>query len=236
MKIFKPHNQSKTGDGIFSGKNKILKHGRVKVRINAYLYPDPASEQPIRCPIKILPGTSPIRDALGDNPILGTDEERRYADSPLDRIIYDKISSEGEMAETIPSDIVEQMGNLPPEIAEQIEFDIQEDRISLNAPLSYGARFLVSYDMTSDDHRIYTAHIIHRDIENAVNLTELILQKGSALPLEKAHRYAELLVAGILKIWRSSAKEPDKTGDGCRENYSDRPAKNNNIGEESDVE
>lgn len=59
---FKNHFPENTLQGRY-----FLKFKKVFVKVNAFFYPEAGTGAPIRCPIRVIPGVSPIRKALRKN-------------------------------------------------------------------------------------------------------------------------------------------------------------------------
>ena len=119
------------------------------IRIHSYIYLDAAHGKPIRCPIRVLRGTSPIRRAIMRNSIIP--ELTKPYTAPMNRIVFDSFSPPKEprdLVSELPDRISEDCFQLPDDLRENIRVAYREGLIvlSLPLPLSKGTVFVAYND------------------------------------------------------------------------------------------
>ena len=130
-------------------KNHLINY----IRIHSFFYPDSTHGQPNRCSLRVIPGVSPIRKAIINNP---SDhkliKQYRY---PMNRIMFDSFQtkqkknySESELYIWLNNQIL----TLPNRILEDLKVTVKEGLLILSIPLEKKAGILfVTY-------RIETPH------------------------------------------------------------------------------
>jgi hypothetical protein len=89
------------------------------IRIHSFLYLDAAHGEPVQCPIRIIPGTSPYRRAIMKNSIIP--ELAIPYSFPMSRILVDSIELQGETSKQepeMPAWISQQCLHLPEKVRE----------------------------------------------------------------------------------------------------------------------
>ena len=121
----------------------------VNVRINSFSYPHAPSGEYCRCPIRVIEGISPIRQALASEAVFSPQElGAEFCEFPLDRISFDDVDSctRGCAAEvSLPGEIQEQLEELPFDVAEHVGVRLKDHLIVLALPLHGDTRALVAY-------------------------------------------------------------------------------------------
>ena len=106
------------------------------IRIHSFIYLDAACGQPVRCPIRIIPGSSPIRRAiLRNSSIPGLATPYTF---PMDRIIYDSFDPPQESdncSPELPSRISRQCLELSEDVRKNIRIVCKEGLVVLFLPL-----------------------------------------------------------------------------------------------------
>jgi len=169
-------------------------NNRSKMKVNAFLYAQAANGPCHRCPIKILPGKSPIRKALDDTGILDIPGKPRFENYPFERIIYDEVKSVPGTAteQYVPHILVKQLNEFSNEIARQAEVCIyNEGKIVLSLPLSNNHRLSVTYTEQKSPPRICSVSVLFHDTKTAIDLTNDVLVNDAHTSLSLIHKRVE---------------------------------------------
>ena len=90
-----------------SSNNNNVRHRKKFIQIRSYYYPDAINGDPVKCPIRIIPGISPMRQAIENNPAFS--EIMKPSHFPLSRIIYDEYKTCPTPKISIPNPIRDQI-------------------------------------------------------------------------------------------------------------------------------
>jgi hypothetical protein len=113
-------------------------------KIRAFTYQYPFQIQPIRCPLRVIPGISPIRRAISKN--FDIPELNKEYDFPMSRIIFDSFESKQEPHShtDLPKRMYRQLIRLPEEILAAARVEFKGDRFIISFPVhSIGKLFIV---------------------------------------------------------------------------------------------
>ena len=118
-----------------------------RIRMNAFFYVDPLRGEYVRCPIKILPGSSPFRRALLESNVLSEiDLGVQGGVFPREDLVFDDLAaSDRKMAKSVPSTLVDHLERLPKQVVEAVEIVPSDDSIRLTLPLAHEHRVHVVY-------------------------------------------------------------------------------------------
>lgn len=90
------------------------------IRINSFFYVNAPAGEKVRCPIKVIPGVSPIRQALIGNGVLTNDELGFQGwQFPMEKILFDATTpTQPDAADgrAVPEELTGQLCQLPPEL------------------------------------------------------------------------------------------------------------------------
>jgi hypothetical protein len=106
------------------------------IRIHCFFFPDAARGKPVRCPIRIIPGTSPFRRAIMRNSKIK--ELGNPYTYPMDRILLDSLDTSqalGDHDRELPERLSGQWLELPGEVREKTRVTFKEGLIVLSLPL-----------------------------------------------------------------------------------------------------
>lgn len=122
-----------------------FRHSSILVRINSFFYLDARSGQPLRCPIRIIPGISPITRAIrGECAIPELLEPYRF---PISRILFDSYQfpcdTESDSCK-LPVALYNQFKKLPGLVQKSGRASLKEDIVllSLRMPEENGTVFV----------------------------------------------------------------------------------------------
>lgn len=126
------------------------------VRANTFFYRDPSNGSPARCPIKVLPGISPYRQALLSNGILAEESlGLEYSGYPLGCIRFDRLDDElkSDRCEVeLSVGIRDQLEQLPKPVQHAIRVTTRDKFIVFVMPVGQHHRVQVAFDRESGDH------------------------------------------------------------------------------------
>jgi hypothetical protein len=116
------------------------------IEIQAFLYQEPAQIQPTRCPLRVIPGISPIRKAISEN--FDIPELNKEYDFPMSQIRFDSFESKQEPHShvlTLPKKISRQLRRLPREIMADARVEFKGDQYILSLPVHPIGKLFVVY-------------------------------------------------------------------------------------------
>jgi hypothetical protein len=127
---------------IYPGVKARLRTSRqiIFIRIHSYLYPDAAHGGPVRCPIRIIPGTSPFRRAVMKNSLIP--ELAQPYSFPMSRILFDSVTlpEPTQHVLELPEWISRQCFELPEDVRKNIGLVIKEGLVIFSLPLPWAER------------------------------------------------------------------------------------------------
>ena len=156
------------------------------VKINCFLYPCAPTGERIRCAIRIIPGVSPLRQALiGSNYLSDSALGYQGWTFPMERIRYDRLdeTSLGESAETeLHPELVKQIGDLPPAARQGMTVSAHDGLVVVTLPTVADLSALVAYTAT-DPFRPHAVRLadLHRGTSRDVTTALLGPENGVRL-------------------------------------------------------
>jgi len=179
----------------FDGQPRHLCHPGFKVRINAFVYPETPSSRYQGCPIKVLPGTSPFRDAIERLP--GWQSLRMKTDFPHSQILLDPVDrpeSTDNEAVDLPDRVLRQISKLPEEMAVETRIRFDNELVCLKIPVSDDYHLILFMDADSN-FRILNALLGSKNIHaKPVDITTRALRFGDKTPIDHIHQIAVKLI------------------------------------------
>ena len=160
-----------------------------RLRLNAFVYADPVRSEYVRCPLRVLSGTSPARaHALSTGQLTPADLGEPAADFPLQRVRYDSLSSQTAVTNrraATPAWIIDHLARLPFGVQKQTELYAAQDLVLVSFPLDHGHTANVAYG-TMPPHTIRAVCVSD---ENGVcdDVSRLALREGPATHLDRVH-------------------------------------------------
>ncbi|MCK4341178.1 MAG: hypothetical protein KAY37_05580 [Phycisphaerae bacterium] len=158
----------------------------VNIRINSFSYPHAPSGRYCRCPIRVIKGISPIRQALASEAVFSPEElGAAFCDFPLERISFDDVDSRTRdcAAEVcLPGEIQEQLEELPSDVAELVRVRLEDHLIVIVLPLDGDTRALVAYHRRRP-HRIRFVFLSGATGGPPEDVTHEILDEGTTARL-----------------------------------------------------
>jgi hypothetical protein len=188
------------------------------IEIRAFLYQKPAQIQPVRCPLRVIPGISPIRQAISNN--FDIPELNKKYDFPMSRIIFDSFESKPEphFHGDLPKRMYRQLLRLPREILADARVEFKGDQYILSLPVHpIGTLFIV---YAKEPHKALDVYFVRNngDDGNLVELTSGVLRFGPFMNLTTIFSLALSMINGNRRFDGSShdstivnPRRPDRT-------------------------
>jgi hypothetical protein len=124
----------------YSRNNNNVRHGKKFIQIRSYYYPDAINGDPVKCPIRIIPGISPMRQAIKHDPDLS--EIVRSSRFQLPHIIYDDYRTCLTPKNNIPNRIRDQINIFLKTSGKSLSISFEDKWIIVTIPLSDVSGFL----------------------------------------------------------------------------------------------
>ncbi len=179
----------------FNGQPRYLCHPYFKVRINAFVYPEAPSSGYQRCPIRVLPGTSPFRDAIERLP--GWQSLRMKTDFPHSQIELDPVDrpeSTNNPAVDLPDRVIRQISKLPKARAVETRIRSDNELVCLKIPVSDDFHLILFMDADSN-FKILNVLLGSKNIHaKPVDITARALRFGDMMPIDHIHQIALHLI------------------------------------------
>lgn len=161
-------------------------HLNQAVRVHAFLYWDATHDQPVRCMLKILPGMSPIRQAIIQNCTIP--ELKKAYTFPMSLIQYDCFNAEwkgnGSYNQKLPKRIRNQCLQLPEKVRDGARVIFRDDLSVILLPVPFGGMMLVAYGLKKE-HRVKAVFFSAGETSDELtNLTEVAACYGPYTNLE----------------------------------------------------
>ena len=174
------------GNGLeLKNRSGLYRHSRTLVRINSFFYLDAKSGQPIRCPIRMIAGISPITRVLRRECAI-PDLLNPYR-FPISRILFDSFKfphdTERDSCE-LPIALYNQFKKLPQSVQKRGRASFKEGivLISLRIPGENGIVFVAYQDQ--EPYRVVAVYCTQsRETQTLIDATKVALSFG---------RFAEL--------------------------------------------
>jgi len=146
------------------------------IRINAFFYMNALLDDPRRCPLRVIPGVSPISQALNLNP--ETVGIRQPLNFPISRLLYDSLEISNESNDCnnqLPKPISDQCLRLPPDALNNLSWVAKDEVFILSIPLPDGqSTGYVAYD-NEFPHKVKAAYLGRNSGSDPIDLTSEIL-------------------------------------------------------------
>jgi hypothetical protein len=190
------------------------------IRIHSFIYLDAAHGKPIRCPIRVLRGTSPFRRAVLRNSII-PDLAKPYT-FPMDRILVDSFTLPEEprnQPHELPTRISEQWLQLPENIREDTGVSLKNGLIVLSIPIPPAERrVFVGYNVRAP-HRVEAVFLSQNEkTANPIDVSKEALCFGPFTRLGKIYEKIGCLVdQEILTVRRDNSTWTDQRYDKTKE-------------------
>ena len=126
-------------------------HHTNRIRIDAYDYPDPQEGQLVNAKLRVLPGISPLRLALLHTRTVG---QQALAEEgilfPLSHILFDPYEEDTTCTESDESleALSRQCAELPEKVQESIQFNVEDQTLSVSVRLPRGSVLVARYART----------------------------------------------------------------------------------------
>lgn len=171
--------QEEKGFGL-KNRSGLYQHSRTLVRINSFFYLDAKTGQPIRCPIRMIPGISPITRVLRrEGAIPDLLNPYRF---PISRILFDSfkfpLDTERDSCE-LPIVLYNQFKRLPQRVQKSGRASFQEGivLISLRIPDENGIVFVAYHNQAP--YRVVAVYCTQtRETETLIDVTKMALFLG----------------------------------------------------------
>ncbi|MCO6438550.1 MAG: hypothetical protein J5J06_15775 [Phycisphaerae bacterium] len=163
------------------------------VRINSFHHTDPQAAEYERCPIKTIPGISPVGLTMSLNDLLngaGPGVENRAF--PMNRLLFDPHVERDEPTTDIPEHIAQQVAALPESILEDLSLHIEGEVIILSLSLS-SWRILIAYDATPP-HEVRSVGLTTPEQCDVRDISCAVLPDGPQTVISTIYARAESLV------------------------------------------
>ena len=163
----------------YSSTKNHATHRNQFVQVRSYYYPDAINGDPVKCPIRILPGISPIRQAIEKDPDLA--EIVKPSHFPLSRIIYDEYKAYPTPKDSIPKPIRDQINIFMENFNESISIVFKDKWIIATIPLSNVAGSLfIAFNCRSPFNIQSIFYQVDSISEKPVNISNEILKNHHA--------------------------------------------------------
>lgn len=160
------------------------------IGVHSFFYQDAGHTLPFRCPIKVISGTSPVRQALNDRHSIC--DPGGTPSFPIRRILYESVEAESENKKTnreLPSRLHRQFVRLPLWIQNEATIQHGEGFILFFLPTHRGqGKIIVAYSQ-EHPHRVVAA-FYRRSLNSyrSIDLTETALCHGEFTKLSIAYK------------------------------------------------
>jgi hypothetical protein len=211
-----PHLFSYSGSkSLASEQDKQSEDARVSVNVSAisvkcFIYTNAKYAPPVHCPILILPGDSPIRDAMRS-----ANENRHMIKDysyPIDHIQFESIqpnSSQEQTENALPEEIGKMISHLPESVLADIEIRMFENTAVILMQIDkMKCSLAVAYE-TSTPISIKAISIL---IENKnYNIMEKLMNDGNIMDLGAIYSMARRLVDTQTMFFEKGDNKSDST-------------------------
>jgi hypothetical protein len=196
---------------VFCGKGSVETVTESKTNficIHSFFYPDAARGKPVRCPIRIIPGTSPFRRAVMRSSMIP--ELARPYSFPRSRILFDSFSpppEPGNHDREVPERISNEFLQLPEDLREKTRVAYKEGLVVLSLPLSLTRGIVFVAYNEKPPHGVEAVYFCQNGkADTPIDLRKKVLWSSPYTGLTKIYERAVRLVGG-------SAGWPDKSGE-----------------------
>jgi len=150
-----------------------------RVRLDAFIYPDPSNGRWVRVPIRVHPGMSPVRLALLASQQLDANTlGLRFADFPLDQITYDSfVADSGTSEHSALETLAMQLSRLPGDVQKGISLRKLESSIAVRLPIDLGGHVEIDVAIEAP-HCVLRVRLWPAMGSAPVDLTDRIVTEG----------------------------------------------------------
>jgi hypothetical protein len=152
----------------------------LRVRIHSFIYLDATKGDPVCCPLNIISGKSPFRQALERKPPI-PELGKRYKPRKLG-IIFDPLEPQPEINNAepeLPPRIYEQMVHLPEAIMQDTRVKFVDDLIFLSLPIPSKECLLTVIYNDTPPHRVEAVYLTPNvGSDSPIDLTRKALSRG----------------------------------------------------------
>lgn len=168
------------------------------IRIHSFFFPAATHGKPVRCPIRIIPGTSPFRRGIMRNSLIP--ELTKAYTFPMDRILIDSFTPPDEpshKAPELPARISEQFFQLPEDLRENTGVVYKDGLILLSLPLPLKKeKVFVAYN-DKPPHRVEAVYFSQNGkAARPTELTKTVLRSDPHTALARIYERVFRLVEG----------------------------------------
>jgi len=178
------------------------------IKLHPFIYTDAAAHsEPQRCSINVIPGTSPIREALYRNPMSFL---TKFYGFPKSHIIFDEFKSEKEQKYgriELPVGMEKQLDRLPENVCKNTKVSYMDGLIILSLPLpAEEENIFIAYKDTHPHKAISVYYAKIREPGTEINITQEALCMSQHTTLSKIYKKA-------LRVLKSTnIKQKNETG------------------------
>jgi hypothetical protein len=199
----------------------------VSIKINCFFYSCAPSGERIRSAVRVIPGPSPLRQALiGRNCLSGSALGYQGWTFPMEHIQYDRLEAAAPQKPAkvdLHADLVKQIGKLPAAARDGMTVTVHEGLVVLALPMKADVTALVAYTAT-EPLRPHTVRLADRRRGISRDVTAIVLgcENGTGL-LDLYERLQSLPVDEPSE----RSHEPEistKSDEGCEGASEPRPA------------
>ena len=166
------------------------RHKVQSIRVHSFLYSDAMYGEPIRCPIRIIPGISPIRQTF--NSAIPIIELTKPSSFPMPHIRYDHIEQEVQRHgyhEELPPRLTNQFRRLPAQAMKNVRVQFKEGLILFSLPIhDKNSTVIVAYN-EEPPYKVMAAYLYNKNISGkSIDLTAEALCRGPFTMLRTIYR------------------------------------------------
>ena len=200
-------------------------HQTPLIEIRAFLYPNPAQIQPIRCPLRVIPGISPIRQAISEN--FDIPELNKEYDFPMSRIKFDSFESKQapHSHADLPKRMYRQLIRFPEEILAAARVEFKGDRFIISFPVHSIGKLFIVYAKEPVCEALAVYFVRDNGDDKIVELTREALRFGPYTNIAIIFSRALRMITGNNRFDRCShdstivqPRNPGRTLTSCAEN------------------
>ena len=198
------HSLHENQENFYHSQNQNATYRYVKgifrkrfTRIYSFFYPDAVTDQPVQCPIKVIPGISPLRSALGKS--FQMPEIQRYQSFPISCIKYDdidfkypdkKVESPADTEEELFKHIYKKIKYLPEKIKKDIHIKQDKEFSFLYISLPDKFNLVISVKNEPDSKVLAVIMGCVDDRFDPIDISEKVLIYGKYTSISTIYRKA----------------------------------------------
>jgi hypothetical protein len=170
-----------------------------RVIVNSFFYPNARLGQWIRCPVKVIPGMSPIRKAFPWDELSLDEDPALFL--PLERIDHEEVGlpeKDNTQGCKIPDRVMRQVLELPEEIREEVSAVTGDGFLLLHLPLYDGSKGSVA--LNDDWPYPVKAVFLHDGEGESIDVTKEVLHYG------RSTRISNIYI-GLLSLLEQDGRE-----------------------------